>query len=97
MWRFTRRSHKHTHTHTHPRAHPHVHGGAAANVVCAGLQGKAFGQMLLDLELSGLPDLTALMDTPEGHMCKYSFSFPFSSLHSQRRRLFGFWPLASDQ
>lgn len=33
-------------------------------MLCCLLQGKAFAQMLLDLELSGLPDLTALMDTP---------------------------------
>ncbi|XP_056884438.1 uncharacterized protein lratb.1 isoform X3 [Takifugu flavidus] len=43
-------------------------GGGGVASLRSDPQGKAFGQMLLDLELSGLPDLTSLMDTPEGHM-----------------------------
>lgn len=55
MWHFTHCSHKHTHTQL---------CRLEQQMLRCLLQGKAFAQMLLDLELSGLPDLTALMDTP---------------------------------
>lgn len=59
MWHFT---HCNTHTHTQLCR-------LEQQMLCCLLQGKAFAQMLLDLELSGLPDLTALMDTPPVRVC----------------------------
>lgn len=45
--------------------------------MCALLQGKALAQMLLDLELSGLPDLSSLVDGPAVHVREHTFPLTF--------------------